>query len=200
MIALLLEFLYTSEYQPCLSPKVAGSAKVEELVPQIPQKYRNTFPHTCSIGICCANPCKHHNCSWDCFGSSKCSKWICEVCCPPALDSSEKTVFTAPEGSPEQLLLHSKLYTIADKYDVPGLKNLAHRKFYYGCKAFGTEKQFVVAAEHAFSTTPDEDEGLRCVIRGTLIFHKSILGRADVKDFLKVRPALMYDIMLRVAK
>jgi hypothetical protein len=121
-----------------------------------------------------------------------CKSFVCELCCQ-AQAAPERP---APAGGPEQLLLHSKLYTIAEKYDVPGLKLLAKEKFDRSCIAFGQQEDFIVAAEHAFTTTPDEDDGLRMIIQKTLVLKKKTLHRPDVQAFLEARPVLMYQVLL----
>jgi hypothetical protein len=67
-----------------------------------------------------------HSCGSQCIFSGRyCVDFICDHCC---LNSSvSRTVPPAP-GHPDQLLLHSKICEIADKYDVVDLKQLAREK------------------------------------------------------------------------
>jgi hypothetical protein len=123
---------------------------------------------------------------------------LCDIHCPRNQDLDNNP--PAPEGGSAQLLLHSNLYMIGDKYDVTGLKELAREKFRRACKSFWNENDFVIAAEHAYTTTMDDDEGLRDCVKDTLIANKSILARPDVKAFLEMRPQLMYQILIEIAK
>jgi hypothetical protein len=97
--------------------------------------------------------CPHHRCGSDCRHT--CREFTCETCVLPNLN-----------GRSSQLLTHAKMYELADKYEVVGLKDLAKKKFSRGCKRFWDTPDFPIAAFHAFSTTPESDNGLRdCVSR-----------------------------------
>jgi hypothetical protein len=87
------------------------------------------------------------------------------------------------------------MYEIADKYDVPGLKELSRDKFDKACGAFWTCEQFGIAAEYVYTTTPDEDEGLRKCVRDTLAAHHEIMKRPSIEIFLQKRPELMYELL-----
>jgi hypothetical protein len=56
------------------------------------------------------------------------------------------------------MLLHSRMYEIGDKYDVPGLKELAKKKFGLACAVFWQSEESAIAAEHAFTSTMEDDE------------------------------------------
>jgi len=90
-----------------------------------------------------------------------------------------------PEVGEGKILLHSEMYTIADKYDVPGLKELAREKFSLASEYCWQKIEFIIAAEHAYTTTMDDDDGLRAIVRDTLAAKKEILSRADVQTFLE---------------
>jgi hypothetical protein len=155
------------------------------------------YPDTCVLN-CGETLCEQYRCRYHNLG--ECNFLISGKCVPLVLDPVDKTNLPVSKGGPELLLQHSKMYTTGDKYDVPGLKELAREKFRRCCETFGTSEDFIVAAEHVFTTTPDDDEGLRGHVRETLVKNKSILARADVQAFLEVRPALMYNIMLRATQ
>jgi hypothetical protein len=90
------------------------------------------------------------------------------------------------------------MYEIAEKYDVAGLKDLARDKFSRVCGVFWDSTEFVEAAEHAFTTTPDDDVGLReCVIE-TLSVRRRIIRQLDVRTFLQRRPVLLYGLLAQV--
>lgn len=95
-----------------------------------------------------------------------------------------------------QLLVHAKLYEVADKYGVPGLKDLSSDKFRSACDLFWPDEQFAIAAEYAFNTTPDGDEGLRKIVRDKLFVHRDLIKDPGVKQFLQKRPELMYELFL----
>lgn len=121
---------------------------------------------------------------------------ICDVYCPIPKQPQP----TAPEDGSCQLLIHSQMYALADKYNVPGLKELAGKKFRPACNAFWEGDDLMIAAEHAFTTTMDNDMGLRGCIKEVLMAHKGIVAQPNVKKFLASQPELMYEILLNVVQ
>jgi lipoprotein NlpI len=59
------------------------------------------------------------------------------------------------------MVLHAKLYKSGDKYDVLGLKDLSREKFARACAKYWNDDQLPTAANHAFTTTTEDDKGLR---------------------------------------
>jgi hypothetical protein len=84
-------------------------------------------------------------------------------------------------GNSDQLLLHAKMYEIADKYDVVGLKDLVIEKFYRACHHFWNDAKFSIAAHHVFSTTPDHDKGLRKIVSKTISENMELVDVPAVK-------------------
>jgi hypothetical protein len=76
------------------------------------------------------------------------------------------------------------MYEIGDKYDVIGLKELAREKFSRCCAKFWDSEEFAPAAHYAFSTTPEEDKGLRDVIVRTVSLHMILLNKPAVEAVL----------------
>jgi hypothetical protein len=72
------------------------------------------------------------------------------------------------------------MYEIGDKYEVVGLKDLAKDKFRASCKHFWTTPSFAVAARHAFSTTAEDDKGLRDTVSATISEHLELVDNAEV--------------------
>lgn len=87
------------------------------------------------------------------------------------------------------------MYDIAEKYGVPGLKDLAKKKFSLACGVFWDSVEVAEAAEHVFTTTPEEDKGLRKYVVETLSAHREIVTKAGIKTFLQKRPELMYELL-----
>ena len=83
-----------------------------------------------------------------------------------------------------QLLLHAKLYEVADKYDILELKELVITKFTLVCSEHWSSELFAPAAYHVFSTTPESDKGLRDVVTRTIADNMSILGSPAVGALL----------------
>ncbi|RYO37466.1 hypothetical protein AA0111_g2145 [Alternaria arborescens] len=91
------------------------------------------------------------------------------VCCPDWASRTKGIVAS-------QLLVSAKMYGIGDKYDVPGLKQLALAKFSFACEKYWESQQFAPAAHYAFSTTPESDKGLRDIVAKTIADHMKTLN------------------------
>ena len=106
-----------------------------------------------------------------------------------------------PKDDKSQLLIHSKLYSLADKYDIPGLQDLAAAKFKAACADFWHTEAFPVVAEHVFISTPDTDTGLRAIVKTLLLEYKQdLVKKAGIKTFLEKRPKLMYELLAHDTK
>lgn len=115
--------------------------------------------------------CPHYRCSTDC--KYTCKGFSCETCVIPNL--------TRPSS---QLLTHAKMYELADKYEVVGLKELSKEKFSRGCKHFWDTPAFPIAARHAFSTTSEKDNGLRCCVSQTIASNMQLIRKPGVRALL----------------
>ncbi|KAH7091573.1 hypothetical protein FB567DRAFT_558421 [Paraphoma chrysanthemicola] len=199
-VALLMQYLYEGEYEPRLpSESVTNHAEssnmsLREVVRTISShpdgyNYLYTFPHTCSD--CRSYPnerfiCPHHQCGNEC-------EWNCN------LFTCNKCTRIKVHGPADQLLLHSKMYEIADKYDVKGLKDLARVKFEGSCATFWDDSLFSAAAHHAFSTTMEDDKGLRDVVSGTISKHMELIRKPEVQALMTEFNGLSMSILLKKA-
>jgi hypothetical protein len=104
------------------------------------------------------------------------------------------------EGDASQLLIHAQMYEMADKYDVVGLKALSEEKFKWACVQFWDHPEFAQAAYHAYTTTPDEDKGLRSVICKILSDHMSLLLKPEIESLMNEFNGLAFDLLLAKAK
>ncbi|EAT77701.2 hypothetical protein SNOG_14849 [Parastagonospora nodorum SN15] len=172
IIALLLEFLYTGEY----TPKLIG-----QIVP--------SFPHSC-FNTCKKVLCLHHACSWHC--QCRCRNFTCASCPPETRQPVPGTL----QGGEDQLLLHAKLYSLADKYNVQGLQDLAKLKFDCASKVFWMSSVFGSVAEHVFTSTPDKDVGLRSIVKKTLVENRlPLMKQPTIQTFLMKRPEMMLELL-----
>jgi hypothetical protein len=172
-VRLLVQYLYEGEYDPKLSQgSTAGKPVVTAI--KVNEFFHYEFPHTCERGCPEAYMvCHHHECTQKTCGE-KCVNFICKECTKPL----------PPEGDSTQLLLHAEMYEIGDKYDVVGLKQLAREKFSRVCTAHWNDDHFAPAAHYAFSTTPEEDNGLRGLISSTLSTHMDLLNKPGIQALL----------------
>ncbi|KAI4634196.1 uncharacterized protein J4E87_001367 [Alternaria ethzedia] len=115
---------------------------------------------------------------------SNCKAFICKTCCKA-------------RGPPSQLLDHSKMYAIADKYDVTGLKELACKSFRRACGYFWNYTHFAIAVDHVFSSTVSEDTDLRSIIIQTISTHMAIVKKPEIQALVLKHGDLAIGILLR---
>jgi hypothetical protein len=154
--------------------------------------YKYQFPHTCtSFEDYCRDPfvCPHHTCDQNCVSS--CVRFICDKCTRLALPKLS--------GSASQTLTHAKMYEIADKYDVVGLKDLAREKYKLSCSTFWDKDDFSIAAHYAFSTTMADDKGLRDIVSRTISEHMELMQKDEIKTLLAEFNGLALGILLKKA-
>ena len=72
------------------------------------------------------------------------------------------------------------VYAVADKYDIPELKELAKRKFHALVKTKWTKIEFEAVGDAVFGTTPSQDTGLRSIMCQFCIHHFQSIAE-DVK-------------------
>jgi hypothetical protein len=180
-VKLLVQYMYEEEYTPEL-PDGTTSMGVRTFLSlkqglKINKEYHYKFPHTCKSE--CPSPdhnvCPHHEC-WPKSCGEQCLDFVCNQCC--------LTFGPVPSGDASQMLLHARLYELGDKYDVVGLKDLAREKFYRACAVYWDSEHFAAAAYHAFSTTPENDKGLRDIVISTILSHMALLNKPAVKELL----------------
>ncbi|KAK4171227.1 hypothetical protein QBC36DRAFT_305438 [Triangularia setosa] len=98
------------------------------------------------------------------------------------------------------LVTHAKVYALAEKYMIRGLKAVTLRQF----KAAATVKPFVSlhiidflqATWGVYTSTIEDDRGLRDIVVETLYKHSQWLDREEVRDVVKGLGALTYDLVI----
>ncbi|KXH69607.1 BTB/POZ domain-containing protein [Colletotrichum salicis] len=107
---------------------------------------------------------------------------------------SEQSQDDGAESS--DLLLHAKVYGIAEKYVVSGLKGLALSKFESAALNHWGTSDFLEAINEAYTSTLETDRGLRDVILKVFSKHKELLDRDEVKTLLRGIGSLAYDLVI----
>ncbi|KAJ4984238.1 BTB/POZ domain-containing protein [Stagonosporopsis vannaccii] len=199
VIKLLIRYLYEGEYEPTLSqdgdngtlPIPAPPTPTPPRTPRIhkSQIYHLLFPHKCYLPHrSCTSPlvCPHHTCNYNSCGYT-CSEFICKECQTPPLPQLN--------GTASQLLTHSKMYEIGERYEVIGLKDLAKEKFARACKHFWNTPDFAPAAHHAFSTTIEDDKGLRGIVSATICEHIELVNEPGVSVLMMQFNGLALEIL-----
>ncbi|KAK3946535.1 hypothetical protein QBC32DRAFT_225916, partial [Pseudoneurospora amorphoporcata] len=98
------------------------------------------------------------------------------------------------EPAADALLTHAKIYALAEKYLIRGLKALALRQFKAAATVSLDIDDFLGAALVVYKSTIEDDRGLRDVVVETLSKHSEWLDEEKVRDVLKELGALTYDI------
>lgn len=105
-----------------------------------------------------------------------------------------------PKGDADQLLIQAKIYEVGDKYDVAGLKEVAREKYLPACAEYWDSEQFGSAAHYAFSTTPENDQGLRDIVRDTISKHMDLLNKPALEALLNEFNGLATGVLKMRAK
>ncbi|KAJ4351825.1 uncharacterized protein N0V89_007169 [Didymosphaeria variabile] len=109
-------------------------------------------------------------------------------------------VYTEPNADAEQphLVTHVKVYAIAEKYGIVGLKSLARKKFADQIQAHLSSEELPEACQEAYESTVDTDRGLRDIIIQTFRSNPDLSSRKDVEAVLRDTPGLAFELF-RVA-
>ncbi|KAF2440105.1 hypothetical protein P171DRAFT_448040 [Karstenula rhodostoma CBS 690.94] len=81
-----------------------------------------------------------------------------------------------PAANSHNAWIHAHLYAIADRYDLPTLKETAAGRFEKSLKSMFSGIEFHEAVGVAFTTTPDTDTTLRQMVAKHIYEEKSIYG------------------------
>ncbi|KAL2166783.1 hypothetical protein VTG60DRAFT_2136 [Thermothelomyces hinnuleus] len=116
--------------------------------------------------------------------------------------TSNKTPKSAYSIPPPQgfevpnLTIHARLYALAEKYDVQGLKALALEKFKEEARIHWDSDDFIRAAEEAYTSTVDCDRGMRDAVVEAIHEHSIVLDKESMLNVVK-RFDLCFDLKMR---
>lgn len=96
--------------------------------------------------------------------------------------------------SESHLLLHTQVYALAEKYDIPTLKQLAKRKFEMSVACYYDAPELADAIEFVYTSTIDSDRGLRDVVLQLFRNHPQLANTQDVFAVIKETPTLALDL------
>lgn len=92
------------------------------------------------------------------------------------------------------LLLHTRVYALAEKYDIPSLKPLAKKKFETAMACYYDSPEFANAIEEVYDSTVDSDRGLRDIVLQAFRMHPQLANTQDVYNVIKNTPALAFEL------
>ncbi|KAI0859965.1 hypothetical protein F4860DRAFT_481275 [Xylaria cubensis] len=115
-------------------------------------------------------------------------------------NSSEATHASLGEASqiPSSLVLHAKIYALAEKYNICGLKDFALQEFKAAAAEHWATPGFLEAARVAYISTIEADRGLRDVVVTTFHRHSELLNQEETLSVLKESGMLAYDLLIYV--
>ncbi|KAF2858025.1 hypothetical protein K470DRAFT_222206, partial [Piedraia hortae CBS 480.64] len=116
-------------------------------------------------------------------------------CCSPRQDTPPpQSTIMETDNRPPKLLLHVRVYALAEKYDIPGLKELARSKFEISLACHYDSPEVPEAIEEVYCSTIDSDRGLRDVIVQLFMQHPLLATTPAVRALLDDMSPFMDDI------
>jgi hypothetical protein len=101
-----------------------------------------------------------------------------EIIDQTAIDSEEGRIPDLEEVQPT-LVSSVRVYAIADKYDIPRLKDLARQKFCNWAEKNWACDDFAAIVKEIYESTPNHDQGLRDIVVQLIATHAQILLEKD---------------------
>ncbi|KAK5170575.1 uncharacterized protein LTR77_005163 [Saxophila tyrrhenica] len=105
-------------------------------------------------------------------------------------DEESSDIDELPEAEPSHLLLHTRVYALAEKYDIPSLKQLAKKKFEMEMACYFDSPELAEAIEDVYCSTIDSDRGLRDVVIEAFKAHPELESTQDVYAVVHSTPTL----------
>ena len=104
-----------------------------------------------------------------------------------------------PRSPKTGLATHARMYALADKYQISGLKALAQRKFQKAALQHWNSEEFAPALHIVYTSTLEEDRGLRDVVIST-ISRDRLLEKPEVRAVVKGLPELAFGLLMYIWK
>ncbi|EMC94017.1 hypothetical protein BAUCODRAFT_158650 [Baudoinia panamericana UAMH 10762] len=93
-------------------------------------------------------------------------------------------------------VMHAKMYALGSKYGIHSLQDAALGKFMKAATYAWNSEAFVVALRLVYTTTPENDKGLRNVATQTLLRHEDVLLRkGSMEKCMRSIDGLAYDLL-----
>lgn len=93
------------------------------------------------------------------------------------------------------LITHARMYSLADQYQISSLKLLARSKFEKAASEHWDHDEFPVAVRVAYTTTLEEDTGLRKIVIQVFTDHMELLNKPAVEASMRELNGLSYDLL-----
>lgn len=96
--------------------------------------------------------------------------------------------------SESHLVLHTQVYALGEKYDIPSLKQLAKQKFEMAAACYYDAPELAEAIELVYQSTVDTDRGLRDIVLQLFRRHPQLANTQDIYAVIKETPGLALDL------
>ena len=113
---------------------------------------------------------------------------------PGPENDSEAMTDEEEELEDSHLVLHTRVYALAEKYDIPSLKQLARSKFEMAMACYYDSPNFAEAIEEVYCSTIDSDRGLRDIVLEAFKSHPQLASTQDVYNVIKETPSLAFEL------
>ena len=178
MVELMLKYLYGLNYgsaEADAGSAKSGPVKVSDERAVRRRKSIRSRLYT-SSGLL---PCGHEN-DRDCG----------EYCVNYRINSTS----TSP-GNGEQLITDARMYTIADKYQITGLKALVTEKFRSACEHHWDKQTFSAAAHIVYESTLGVDKGLWNVVALTISGNIGLPKKPEIEALMTEFNGLAFGVL-----
>ncbi len=108
--------------------------------------------------------------------------------------SDDEAIDELDEVVETHLVLHTKVYALAEKYDIPSLKQVSRRKFEMEMACHFDSPDFAEAIEEVYCSTIDSDRGLRDVVLEAFKSHPQLATTQDVYLVIERTPSLKCEL------
>ncbi|KAI8710778.1 hypothetical protein NCS52_01537600 [Fusarium sp. LHS14.1] len=95
------------------------------------------------------------------------------------------------------LVIHVKVFTLAEKYDIPPLKDLSLKKFEAAARLHWKSNRLVEAAQEAYTSTVSDVQEMRKAVIKILYMQRELLDEKHIKDLLLQVPQIAFDLLMR---
>ncbi|OCL12364.1 hypothetical protein AOQ84DRAFT_386178 [Glonium stellatum] len=186
MVELILKYFYELDYEPSDGDSSGPSEPVSLKLSDERALRRRKSIHGrlyTSTGLL---PCGHEH-NRDCE----------EYCVNYRIESSSCSNGNGAtsSGNGEQLVTHAKMYAIADKYQITGLKALASEKFRTACELHWDKQAFASAAHIVYASTLNHDKGLRNIVAQTISGNMSLLKKPEIEALMTEFNGLAFGVL-----
>lgn len=100
------------------------------------------------------------------------------------------------EASVSNLTIHARVYGLAEKYQIRGLKTAALGKFKEEALVHWLTADFRRAVEEVYMSTVSHDRGMRYVVVDTIVKHRELLDLEGIQNLVR-RLDLCFDLVMR---